>query len=73
MIKLFTLNVSENILNKFKDVEIHAYKDNICIPVAFIYEDEELLYEIIGADYDRISASIFELRGRKKSSRDSKS
>jgi len=62
MIKLFALNVSENILNKFKDIEIHAYKDDIYIPVAFIYEDDELKCEIINANYGRINACILELR-----------
>lgn len=68
MIKIYALNVSEEILNKFKDFEIHQYVDSICIPVVHIYEDDELKYEIINADYGRINACILELRRREKSS-----
>lgn len=62
MIKLFTLNVSEKILNKFKDIEVHSYYDNICIPVAFIYKDDKLMYLINEANYDRINSCILKFR-----------
>jgi hypothetical protein len=63
MIKIFTLNVSEEILNKFKGFEIHSYFDNICIPTAFIYVDDNLKYKIRKADYDRINTYISKLGG----------
>lgn len=68
MIKIYALNVSEEILNKFKDFEIHQYVDSICIPVVHIYEDDELKCEIINADYGRINACILKLRRREESS-----
>jgi hypothetical protein len=68
MIRIFALNVSEEILNKFKDFEIHQYVDSICIPIVHIYEDDNLKYEIINADYGRINACILKLRGREESS-----
>lgn len=64
MIKIYALNVSEEILNKFKDFEIHQYVDSICIPIVHIYEDDELKCEIINADYDRINSCILKLGGR---------
>lgn len=67
MIKIYALNVSEEILNKFKDFEVHQYIDTFCLPIVHIYEDDNLKYEIIDADYGRINACILELRGRKKS------
>ena len=68
MIRIFALNVSEEILNKFKDFEIHQYVDSICIPIVHIYEDDDLKYEIINADYGRINTCILKLRGREESS-----
>ena len=66
MISLFTLNVSEDILNKFNDLEIHNYYVNFCIPTAFIYENNKLIRQIENADYDRINSCLVELRGREK-------
>lgn len=66
MISLFTLNVSEDILNKFKDLEIHNYYVNFCAATAFIYKDDKLVKQIEDADYDRINSCIIELRGREK-------
>lgn len=62
MIKIFTLNVSEETLNKFKGFEIHSYFDNICIPTAFIYVDESLKYKVREANYDRINSCILRLK-----------
>jgi hypothetical protein len=62
MIKIFTLNVSEEILNKFKRFEIHSYFDNICIPTAFIYVDDRLKYKVKEANYDRINSCILKLK-----------
>jgi len=63
MIKIFAINVSEEVLNKFKDFEIHSYYDTFCLPMVHIYNNDELLYEIIDANYDRINTCIRELRG----------
>ena len=60
MIKLFTLNISEEILNKFKDIEVHNYYCDNCNPVAFIYEDD--IMHINDANYDRINSCILRLR-----------
>ena len=68
MIKIYALNVSEEILNKFKDFEIHQYVDNICIPTAFIYVDESLKYKVREANYDRINSCILRLRRREEGS-----
>ena len=62
MIRIFTLNISENTLNKFKNIEVHSYYDNICIPVAFIYEDDKLMYLVNEASYDRINSCILKFR-----------
>lgn len=62
MIKLFTLNISEEVLNKFKDVEIHNYYTNFCSPTAIIFKDDRIIKQIENADYDRINSCILELR-----------
>lgn len=67
MIKIYALNVSEEILNKFKDFEVRAYYDNFnTLPIVYIVEDEELKFVINEADYGRINACILELRRREK-------
>ena len=63
MIRVFTLNVSEDILNKFKDIEVNSYYCDNCNPVAFIYEDDILKYHINDANYVRINSCILKLRG----------
>lgn len=67
MISLFTLNVSEDILNKFNDLEIHNYYINFCSPTAIISQDGRIVKQIENADYDRINSCLVELRGRKES------
>lgn len=67
MIKIFTLNVSEEVLNKFKDVEIHSYYTNFCSPMALIFKDTDVVRRIENANYDRINSCILELRRRKES------
>lgn len=67
MIRLFCLNVSKEILNKFKDFEVHSYFDNFSIPVAKLYEDDNLIVKVFNPDYDRINSGILGLIGRKKS------
>ena len=62
-----TLNVSEEILNKFKNFEVHAYYDNFSLPTAIIVEDNNMVL-VNDADYDRISFGIIQLRRRKKDS-----
>lgn len=63
MIKIYTLNVGEEVLNKLKDFETRAYYDNFnTLPVAYIVVDEELKFIVNDADYDRISAHIQRLR-----------
>ena len=63
MIKIYTLNVGEEVLNKLKGFEIRAYYDNFnTLPVAYIVVDEELKFIVNDADYDRISARIQQLR-----------
>ena len=67
MIKIYALNVSEEILNKFKDFEVRAYYDNFnTLPIVYIVEDEELKFVINEADYGRINACILKLRRREK-------
>ncbi len=63
MIKLFTLNVSEEILNKFKDLEINSYYVNFCSPTAIISKDGRIVRQIDNATYDRINTCLSELRG----------
>lgn len=67
MIKIFTLNVSEEILNKFKGFEIYSYFDNFSTPLAELYEDDTLIVKMFNPDYDRINSGILGLIGRKKS------
>lgn len=63
MIKIYTLNVSEEVLNKLKGFETRVYYDNFnTLPVAYIVVDEELKFIVNDADYDRISAHIQQLR-----------
>lgn len=63
MIKIYTLNVGEEVLNKLKGFETRAYYDNFnTLPVAYIVVDEELKFIVNDADYDRISAHIQQLR-----------
>lgn len=64
MIRLFTLNVSKEILNKFKDLEVYSYFDKFCIPTAQIWVDNKFIKLIKDADYDRINSCILELGGR---------
>ena len=66
MIRLFTLNVSEEILNKFKDLEVYSYFDKFCIPTTQIWVDNKFVKLIKDADYDRINTSILELRRREE-------
>ena len=67
MIKIYTLNVSEEILNKFKGFEIHSYFDNFSIPLAELYEDDTLIVKMFNPNYDRINSGILGLIRRKKS------
>lgn len=67
MIRLFTLNVSEEILNKFKDFEIREYFDNFSTPTAIVSLDSTFSKVILYPSYDRINSYILELIGRKKS------
>lgn len=62
-----TLNVSEEVLNKFKNFEVHAYYDNFSLPTAIIVENNDTVL-INDADYDRISFGIIQLRRREKDS-----
>lgn len=66
MIRLFTLNVSEEVLNKFKDFEIREYFDNFSMPTAIISLDNTFSKVILYPNYDRINSCILELVGRKK-------
>ena len=63
MIRIFALNISENILNKFNNLEVHRYYDKICIPVATIWKDDKLIYTVKEPTYDRINTCILELGG----------
>lgn len=63
MIKIFTLNVGEEILNSLKDFEIHSYYDNFSISIAYIFEDDKLLAKVSFPNYDRINANILKFRG----------
>jgi len=60
---IYALNISEEVLNKLKDFEVHAYYDNFSLPTAIIIEDSNVLL-INDANYDRISFGISKLRGR---------
>lgn len=62
-----TLNVSKEVLNKFKNFEVHAYYDNFSLPTAIIVENSDMVL-INDADYDRISFGIIQLRRREKDS-----
>jgi hypothetical protein len=64
---IYTINVSEEILNKFKDFEVHAYYDNFSLPTAIIVVNSNMIL-IKDADYDRISFGIIQLRRREKDS-----
>ena len=67
MIRLFTLNISEEILNNFKGFEIHSYSDNFSTSVAEVYEDDNLICKMFNPDYDRINSCILGLRRREES------
>lgn len=64
---IYTLNISEEVLNKFKNFEVHSYYDNFSLPTAIIIENGNVVL-INDADYDRISFGIIQLRRRKKDS-----
>lgn len=64
---IYTLNISEEILNKFKNFEVHPYYDKFSLPTAIIIEDGNMVL-INDADYDRISFGIIQLRRRKEDS-----
>ena len=64
---IYTLNVSKEILNKFKNFEVCAYYDNFSLPTAIIVEDNNMIL-INDASYDRISSGIIQLRRREKDS-----
>ena len=62
MIKIFTLNVCEEVLNNLKNFEVHSYSDNFSIPVAYIFEDDTLIRKILLPTHVGINTSIFEFR-----------
>lgn len=68
MIRLFCLNVSEEVLNKFKDFEIKEYFDNFSTPTMIVSLDNTFSKVILYPSYDRINSCIIELRRRKENS-----
>lgn len=72
MIRIFTLNISEDLLRFPKDMETQPYFLNIDKPLIWVYDEDKLLKRFIGDDakqvYDRAYSYIEELRGREKSS-----
>lgn len=62
MIEIVTLNVSEYILNNFKDYEVRKYSDNFSIPIAYIIKDGEIKFRIYNADYAGIASCIERLK-----------
>ena len=64
---IYTLNIGEEVLNKFKNFEVHTYYDNFSLPTAIIVKDDNIIL-INDADYDRISFGIIQLRRREKDS-----
>lgn len=72
MIRIFTLNIGEDLLKFPKGVETQPYFLNIDKPLIWVYDEDKLLKRFIGNDakqvYDRAYSYIEELRGRKASS-----
>ena len=62
MIEIATLNVSEYILNNFKDYEVTKYSDNFSIPIAYIIKDGDIKFRIYNADYAGIASCIERLK-----------
>ena len=62
MIEIATLNVSEYILNNFKDYEVRNYSDNFSIPIAYIIKDGDIKSRIYNADYAGIASCIERLK-----------
>lgn len=62
MIEIATLNVSEYILNNFKDYEVRNYSDNFSIPIAYIIKDGDIKFRIYNADYAGIASCIERLK-----------
>ncbi len=62
MIEIATLNVSEYILNNFKDYEVRKYSDNFSIPIAYIIKDGDIKFRIYNADYAGIASCIERLK-----------
>lgn len=67
MIEMYTLNVSEHILNNFKDYVVRSYSDNFSIPIAFIIEDGKIRFRIYNADYAGIASCLERLKGGEES------
>lgn len=72
MIRIFTLNIGEDLLKFPKDMETQPYFLNIDKPLIWVYDEDKLLKRFIGDDakqvYDRAYSYIKKLRGRKESS-----
>lgn len=72
MIRIFTLNIGEDLLKFPKSVETQPYFLNIDKPLIWVYDEDKLLKRFIGNDakqvYDRAYSYIEELRGREASS-----
>lgn len=62
MIKIVALNVSEYVLNNFKDYEIKNYSDNFSIPIAYIIKDGDIKFIVYNADYAGIASCIERLK-----------
>ena len=67
MIKIYTLNVGEEVLNKLKGFEIREYFDNFSTPTVIVSLDDTFSKVILNPNYDRINSCILELRRREKS------
>lgn len=61
MIEIVTLNVSEYVLNNFKDYEVRKYSDNFSIPIAFIIKDEKIRFRIYNVTYAGIASCLEQL------------
>lgn len=72
MIRIFTLNISEDLLKFPKGMETQPYFLNIDKPLIWVYDEDKLLKRFIGDNakqvYDRAYSYIKELRGREESS-----
>ena len=72
MIRIFTLNISEDLLKFPKCTETQPYFLNIDKPLIWVYDEDKLLKRFIGDNakqvYDRAYSYIKELRGREESS-----